>query len=378
VYGDGMQVRDWLYVRDHCSAIRRVLEAGKLGETYNVGGWNEKPNIDIVQHRVRLLDELRPTPDGQSYRARSPTSKTAPAMTAAMPSTPARSSANWAGSPAETFDTGIRKTVQWYLDNADWVANVQSGAYRDWVQTQYQEPLPAPLPLPPPAHEHPLLGKGGQVGWELQRSLAVLGEVVALDFDSTEHCGDFSNPEAWPTPCARCARHHRQRRRAHRRGQGRERTRLARTLNATAPGVLAQEAARWAPGWCTTAPTTCLTAAARPWVETDAHRHRSASTAAPSSKASRHPASGCKHLILRTSWVYAARGGNFAKTMLRWRRARAPDRHRRPVGRAHRRRPAGRRHAHALRRRCSRPQLAGTVPLRGRRRDHLARLCATT
>ena len=138
IYGDGLQVRDWLYVTDHCSAIRRVLEAGRLGETYNVGGWNEKPNIDIVHTVCHLLDELRPRADGQSYTAQITyiTDRPGHDRRYAIDARKIERELGW--KPAETFDTGIRKTVQWYLDNADWVAQVQTGAYRDWVQTQYQ------------------------------------------------------------------------------------------------------------------------------------------------------------------------------------------------------------------------------------------------
>ena len=138
VYGDGMQVRDWLYVRDHCSAIRRVLEAGRLGETYNVGGWNEKPNIDIVNTVCALLDELRPRADGQSYKTQITyvTDRPGHDRRYAIDARKIERELGW--KPAETFDTGIRKTVQWYLDNPEWVAQVQSGAYREWVQKQYQ------------------------------------------------------------------------------------------------------------------------------------------------------------------------------------------------------------------------------------------------
>ena len=137
VYGDGMQIRDWLYVKDHCSAIRRVLEVGKLGEVYNIGGWNEKPNIDIVNTVCALLDELRPKADGSSYRTQISYVKDRPGHDRryAIDATKIERDLGW--KPAETFDTGIRKTVQWYLANPEWVANVQSGAYRDWVQTQY-------------------------------------------------------------------------------------------------------------------------------------------------------------------------------------------------------------------------------------------------
>lgn len=148
VYGDGRQIRDWLYVEDHCAAIRRVLEAGKPGETYNVGGWNEKANIDIVQTVCALLDELAPAPDCGVRDARSgaPLARYAELITHvtdrpghdrryAIDARKLERELGW--KPAETFETGIRKTVQWYLANQEWVAAVQDGSYRDWVQTQY-------------------------------------------------------------------------------------------------------------------------------------------------------------------------------------------------------------------------------------------------
>ena len=137
VYGDGMQVRDWLYVKDHCSAIRRVLEGGRLGETYNVGGWNEKPNIEIVKTVCALLDELRPRADGASYATQISYVKDRPGHDRryAIDARKLEKELGW--KPAETFETGIRKTVAWYLENTEWVANVQSGAYRDWVSKQY-------------------------------------------------------------------------------------------------------------------------------------------------------------------------------------------------------------------------------------------------
>ena len=137
VYGDGQQIRDWLYVKDHCSAIRRVLEAGRLGEVYNVGGWNEKANIDIVHTVCALLDELRPRADGQPYKSQITyvTDRPGHDRRYAIDARKLESELGW--KPAETFETGIRKTVQWYLDNPQWVAHVQSGAYRDWVQKQY-------------------------------------------------------------------------------------------------------------------------------------------------------------------------------------------------------------------------------------------------
>ena len=137
VYGDGMQVRDWLFVKDHCSAIRRVLEAGQLGETYNVGGWNEKPNIEIVKTVCALLDELRPRADGQPYATQISYVKDRPGHDRrySIDATKIHRELGW--KPAETFDTGIRKTVQWYLEHPEWVANVQSGGYRHWIGQQY-------------------------------------------------------------------------------------------------------------------------------------------------------------------------------------------------------------------------------------------------
>ena len=145
VYGDGMQIRDWLYVKDHCSAIRRVLQAGQLGETYNVGGWNEKPNLEIVHTVCKLLDELRPKADGSSYATQITTVTDRPGHDRryAIDARTLERELGW--KPAETFDSGIRKTVEWYLANPDWVSHVQSGAYRDWVQQQYAAPASAAI-----------------------------------------------------------------------------------------------------------------------------------------------------------------------------------------------------------------------------------------
>ena len=137
VYGDGMQVRDWLYVKDHCSAIRRVLEAGRVGEIYNVGGWNEKPNIEIVNTVCALLDELRPRRDGISYKAQISYVLDRPGHDRRYAIDASKIERELGWRPAETFESGIRKTVQWYLDNQAWVEHVQSGAYRDWVKTNY-------------------------------------------------------------------------------------------------------------------------------------------------------------------------------------------------------------------------------------------------
>lgn len=137
VYGDGMNVRDWLYVTDHCSAIRRVLEAGQLGETYNVGGWNEKTNIDVVNTILSILDELSPRADGKSYREQITYVKDRPGHDRRYAIDARKLERELGWKPAETFETGIRKTVQWYLDHPQWINNVTSGAYRDWVTKQY-------------------------------------------------------------------------------------------------------------------------------------------------------------------------------------------------------------------------------------------------
>jgi dTDP-glucose 4,6-dehydratase len=138
VYGDGMQVRDWLYVGDHCSAIRTVLAQGRVGETYNVGGWNEKPNIEIVKTICALLDELRPNAAG-SYARLITYVKDRPGHDRRYAIDARKIERELGWRPADSFETGIRKTVQWYLDHPDWVANVQSGGYRDWVATNYAQ-----------------------------------------------------------------------------------------------------------------------------------------------------------------------------------------------------------------------------------------------
>ncbi|MDF0605109.1 dTDP-glucose 4,6-dehydratase [Neisseriaceae bacterium TC5R-5] len=137
IYGDGLQIRDWLYVKDHCSAIRRVLAAGRLGETYNIGGWNEKPNIEVVQTICSILDELKPKADGSSYAAQISyiTDRPGHDRRYAIDARKIERELGW--KPDETFSSGIRKTILWYLENQAWVANVSSGAYRDWVNKQY-------------------------------------------------------------------------------------------------------------------------------------------------------------------------------------------------------------------------------------------------
>ena len=137
IYGDGQQVRDWLYVGDHCSAIREVLAKGKLGETYNIGGWNEKANIEVVKNICRILDELKPRADGKSYTEQITFVKDRPGHDRRYAIDASKIERELGWRPAETFETGIRKTVQWYLDNPAWIEGVVSGSYRDWLKKQY-------------------------------------------------------------------------------------------------------------------------------------------------------------------------------------------------------------------------------------------------
>jgi dTDP-glucose 4,6-dehydratase len=136
IYGDGQQVRDWLYVGDHCAAIREVLARGRVGETYNIGGWNEMTNRAIVHTVCGLLDEFRPSPAGPYTRLVTHV-KDRPGHDRRYAIDARKLERELGWRPAETFESGIRKTVQWYLEHADWVANVQSGGYRDWVATNY-------------------------------------------------------------------------------------------------------------------------------------------------------------------------------------------------------------------------------------------------
>ena len=137
IYGDGQQIRDWLYVKDHCSAIRRVLASGRVGETYNIGGWNEKPNIEVVQRICAILDELAPRSDSKPYTDQITyvTDRPGHDRRYAIDATKINSELGW--KPAETFETGIKKTVQWYLDNQSWVKNVTSGEYKNWIEKNY-------------------------------------------------------------------------------------------------------------------------------------------------------------------------------------------------------------------------------------------------
>jgi len=137
IYGDGQQIRDWLYVGDHCSAIREVLAQGKLGETYNIGGWNEKANIDVVKTICSVLDELKPRSDGKSYVEQITFVKDRPGHDRRYAIDAGKVERELGWRPAQTFETGIRKTVQWYLDNPDWIKGVVSGSYRDWLHKQY-------------------------------------------------------------------------------------------------------------------------------------------------------------------------------------------------------------------------------------------------
>ncbi len=139
VYGDGQQVRDWLYVEDHCTGIRRVLASGRVGETYNIGGCNEQKNLDVVNMVCALLDELSPRADGKHYREQITFVADRPGHDRRYAIDASRMEQELGWKPAETFATGLRKTVQWYLANPEWIANVKSGAYRDWVEKNYAE-----------------------------------------------------------------------------------------------------------------------------------------------------------------------------------------------------------------------------------------------
>ncbi len=139
IYGDGQQVRDWLYVEDHCRAIARVLEAGNVGETYNIGGWNEKPNLEVVNTLCAVLDELKPRADGKKYAEQITYVKDRPGHDRRYAIDARKIERELGWKPQETFETGIRKTVEWYLANQDWVECVTSGAYRQWLGKQYGE-----------------------------------------------------------------------------------------------------------------------------------------------------------------------------------------------------------------------------------------------
>ncbi|MFM7483062.1 MAG: dTDP-glucose 4,6-dehydratase, partial [Burkholderiaceae bacterium] len=137
IYGDGQQVRDWLYVGDHCAALRRVLQAGQLGETYNIGGWNEKANLDVVHTLCDLLDELKPAAQSYKTQIQFVTDRPGHDRRYAIDARKIERELGWR--PQETFETGLRKTVQWYLDHQDWVRKVQSGEYQQWMSTNYAQ-----------------------------------------------------------------------------------------------------------------------------------------------------------------------------------------------------------------------------------------------
>jgi dTDP-glucose 4,6-dehydratase len=137
VYGDGRQIRDWLYVKDHCSAIRLVLEGGRVGETYNIGGWNEVANLDVVEKLCAILDKLSPRGDGRSYKSQIAFVKDRPGHDRRYAINASKLEGELGWKPQETFETGLTKTVLWYLENQSWVTNVTSGAYRNWISRQY-------------------------------------------------------------------------------------------------------------------------------------------------------------------------------------------------------------------------------------------------
>ena len=137
IYGDGRQIRDWLYVKDHCSAIRLVLEGGRVGETYNIGGWNEVANLDVVEKLCAILDKLKPRGDGRSYKSQIAFVKDRPGHDRRYAINASKLEGELGWKPQETFETGLTKTVLWYLENQSWVTNVTSGVYRNWISRQY-------------------------------------------------------------------------------------------------------------------------------------------------------------------------------------------------------------------------------------------------
>ena len=139
IYGDGLQIRDWLFVEDHCSAICRLMEKGTLGETYNIGGWNEMTNLKVVQTLCSILDKLTPRSDGKSYSSQITYVTDRPGHDRRYAIDASKIEREFGWRPAETFESGIRKTVEWYISNQDWVENVTSGVYKDWVNKQYGE-----------------------------------------------------------------------------------------------------------------------------------------------------------------------------------------------------------------------------------------------
>lgn len=138
VYGKGNQIRDWLYVEDHARALYKVVTEGVIGETYNIGGHNEKQNIEVVKTICKILDELKPQANAQPYEALITYVKDRPGHDLRYAIDASKISQELGWEPEETFETGIRKTVEWYLSNSDWVAHVKSGDYKTWINKQYQ------------------------------------------------------------------------------------------------------------------------------------------------------------------------------------------------------------------------------------------------
>jgi len=140
IYGDGLNVRDWLYVEDHCRALIRVLENGRPGEVYNIGGWNEWSNIEIVKRVCKVLDELRPDPRGEYSRLITYVrDRPGHDRRYAIDARKMERELGWR--PVETFESGLHKTVSWYLEHAEWADRVRSGEYREWVERHYGEPM---------------------------------------------------------------------------------------------------------------------------------------------------------------------------------------------------------------------------------------------
>lgn len=137
IYGDGKQIRDWLFVKDHCLAIRLLIKKGKVGEVYNIGGGNEKTNLEVANDICTILNELSPRVDGKSYETLIKFVKDRPGHDRryAINSKKIKTELNWR--PRENFKTGLKKTIKWYLNNIDWVKNIQTGEYRKWIKKQY-------------------------------------------------------------------------------------------------------------------------------------------------------------------------------------------------------------------------------------------------
>ena len=332
-----------------------------MGEVYNVGGWNEKPNIEIVQTICALLDELRPRADGGSYREQITYVKDRPGHDRRYAIDARKIERELGWKPAETFETGIRKTVQWYLDNADWVQRVQSGAYRDWIATPIRQRAEAADEDPAVRQERP-----GRLGAAAQPGAAGRGGRAGFRQPTGAADGDFRDPTALAAT-VRAVRPDvdRQRRGLHRRRQGRERARAARTAQRRrARRAAPRRRAQSAPGWSTTRTDYVFDGSgSTPVDEDDADRpaqrlrpHQAGRRAGDRARAA------AAHLILRTSWVYARARRQFRQDhAAAGARARPAHRDRRPGRRAHRRRPAGRRHGPCLRSAAAAgPSKAGT------------------